>query len=76
VVRLFNQQHCVDVDGTEGRPMSFCSKCKQECSSVERDFGYGSYDYFGAKGCHTHWEWVSECCEEEILEELDEDDTI
>lgn len=56
--------------------MSFCSKCKQECSSVERDFGYGSYDYFGAKGCHTHWEWVSECCEEEILEELDEDDTI
>jgi hypothetical protein len=44
---------------------------------VERDFGYGRTEYWGAVSSHENWQWVSECCDGDVLsekelEELDE----
>lgn len=47
----------------------FCSECKQEAEPVQRDFGVGSYEYWGAKGNHQKLRWVSECCDGELVSE-------
>lgn len=45
----------------------YCSECRRPCDSVDRDYGYGPYEYWGAKGCHTNWQTVSRCCEGDVL---------
>lgn len=54
-----------------------CSECRKPCRSVERNFGYGRTEYWGAIASHDNWLWVSECCDGDVLsekemEELDE----
>jgi hypothetical protein len=39
------------------------------------DFGYGRYEYFGAVGFHVSMEEVSECCEWDVTEKEEEDDS-
>ncbi len=50
----------------------FCSECKKPCQEVERDFGIGAYEYWGATGSHHNWQWVSECCDGDVVDSLDE----
>ena len=57
--------------------MMYCSECRRPCREVERNFGIGSYEFWGQKGSQDNWQWVSECCDgdvltEEQLEEIDE----
>jgi hypothetical protein len=47
----------------------FCSVCGKPCRSVNRDFGFGSTEYWGAVGTHTQIVTVSECCDGDLLNE-------
>jgi len=51
-----------------------CSECRQPCRDVERDFGIGAYEYWGARGVDTNLQLVSECCDGDLLtpEEFEE----
>jgi hypothetical protein len=40
-----------------------CSECKQPAEFSLEDFGIGAYEFWGARGTHHDWQWVSECCE-------------
>lgn len=56
--------------------MMFCSECLEPCKSVERNFGIGGYEFWGATGSDDNWQEVSKCCDgdlltEEELQELD-----
>ena len=62
MANLFNQKY-------------YCGECSKECDWVELDYGIGSYEFWGARGCHTNLQTVSKCCEGDIygdpeLEEL------
>jgi hypothetical protein len=50
----------------------FCSECRKPCESVQRDFGYGRTEFWGAVSTHVNLQWVSECCDGDLLEELEE----
>jgi hypothetical protein len=52
----------------------FCSECLQPCDGVERDFGIGAYEFWGAAGSNHNWQEVSECCDGDLLEELPEEE--
>ncbi len=57
--------------------MTICSVCMKPCDTVERDFGYGVTEFWGAISCHTNIHTVSKCCDgdpidEKDLEEIDE----
>lgn len=52
----------------------FCSECKKECVAVRRDFGYGKTEYWGAISTHANWQTVSECCDGDLLEKLEEEE--
>ena len=39
-----------------------CSECKQSANFGLEDFGIGAYEYWGARGTHHDYQWVSECC--------------
>ena len=52
----------------------YCSYCKQECDVEEVDEGIGAYEYWGATGFHHNWQTVSECCEEDVLEEIEDEE--
>jgi hypothetical protein len=45
----------------------YCSECRQLCADVERDFGVGSYEYWGADGCDSNVKRVSECCDGDLI---------
>ena len=40
-----------------------CSDCKQSADFKLEDFGIGAYEYWGARGTHHDYQWVSTCCE-------------
>ena len=44
----------------------YCGECAQECDAVERDFGIGAYEFWGARGCHTNIQTVSDCCDGDV----------
>lgn len=44
----------------------YCGECRKECQTVERDFGIGSYEFWGAPGVHKNIHTVSECCDGDI----------
>jgi len=51
----------------------YCSECRRPCREVERDFGYGRTEYWGATSTHTNVQAVSQCCDGDLLskEEID-----
>ena len=51
-----------------------CSECLKPCKDVQRDFGIGAYEYWGASGSDSNWQWVSACCDGDLLnpEQYDE----
>jgi hypothetical protein len=53
----------------------FCSECRKPCVKIRRDYGIGSYEYWGATGVHHNWQTVSECCEEDVLEEIEDEES-
>lgn len=56
------------------KPYYYCSECRQLCHDVERDFGVGTYEYWGATGVDSRVARVSECCDGDLLtpEEFEE----
>lgn len=44
----------------------FCTSCGDECDIIHVDFGYGDYEYWGARGTHSDKQPVSDCCENEV----------
>jgi hypothetical protein len=44
----------------------YCSECRKECQAVERDFGIGGYEFWGARGNDTNIQTVSECCDGDL----------
>jgi hypothetical protein len=51
----------------------FCSECHKPCEGVERDFGIGAYEFWGATGSDHNWLEVSECCDGDLLDEIPEE---
>jgi hypothetical protein len=53
---------------------SYCAECHKECDTVELDYGFGSYEFWGARGTHSNIQTVSTCCEADVLskDELEE----
>ncbi len=51
-----------------------CSECRKHCVEVQRDFGYGMTEYWGAVSSHENLQWVSKCCDGDLIYELEEDD--
>jgi len=51
----------------------YCSECRRPCREVERDFGFGRTEYWGATSTHTNVQSVSQCCDGDLLtkEEID-----
>jgi hypothetical protein len=54
----------------------FCSECKKPCREVKRDFGIGAYEYWGQSGSDHNWQWVSHCCDGDLLDEIEEDEEV
>lgn len=52
----------------EDMPSGICEDCGEVCTAVMRDFGIGSYEFWGARGVHTDYQPVSPCCEAPIVE--------
>lgn len=44
-----------------------CSECRKPCNAVERDFGIGGYEFWGARGCDVNLQTVSDCCDGDPL---------
>ena len=51
-----------------------CSECRKSCNEVRRNFGHGRTEYWGAISYHDNWQSVSDCCDEDLIYELEEDD--
>lgn len=45
-----------------------CDCCGKYTRAAWRDMGYGAYEYWGARGVHHDWCWVSPCCDADIVE--------
>lgn len=43
-----------------------CSVCRELCNDVERDFGIGAYEFWGAPGTDSNIQRVSQCCDGEV----------
>ena len=46
-----------------------CSECGEENEGQLLDFGIGSYEYFGSRGFHSDVQFVSTCCEADLLDD-------
>lgn len=49
-----------------GRP--HCKSCGNPCKASWRDFGIGGYEYGSEHGNHQDWQYVSECCEDRVVD--------
>jgi len=52
----------------------YCAHCLKECGTTTIDEGIGSYEYWGATGVDIRLVEVSDCCEDDLLDELPEDE--
>lgn len=52
--------------------MVWCKECKKEARTVERDFGIGSYEFWGATGVDSNVLEVTECCDGDWVYEASE----
>jgi hypothetical protein len=50
-----------------------CSECKKPCKEARRNFGIGAYEFWGAAGSQDNWQWVSHCCDGDLVYELEEE---
>ncbi len=41
----------------------YCSECNEPNDGENMDFGIGSYEFWGQRGCDTNIQFVSTCCE-------------
>lgn len=69
ITNTFNMKPRIDPDDV---PYGYCSECKEKCFGVFRDMGIGPYEYWGTNYVDERWEWVSPCCEGEIMERLED----
>lgn len=51
-----------------------CSECKEPCKEVRRNFGRGLTEYWGSVSADDNWLWVSECCDAEVVELIEEEE--
>jgi hypothetical protein len=49
----------------------YCSECRRPCREVERDFGFGRTEFWGAVATHSNVHSVSECCDGDLLTKED-----
>lgn len=47
----------------------FCSECGKPCKAVDRDFGFGTTEFWGAMSTHINVHTVSHCCDGDVLDE-------
>lgn len=47
----------------------YCGECGKLCNDVERDFGIGGYEFWGAYGYDSNVQVVSECCDGDLFED-------
>lgn len=45
----------------------YCGECAKECNPVQRDFGYGRTEFWGAVSVHANVHTVSDCCDGDIF---------
>lgn len=53
----------------EDVPEGYCESCGLPCIGVEHDDGIGPYEYWGQKGNHHDYVFLSNCCEAAILDQ-------
>lgn len=77
--RLFE----VDIDDYRDRAdcddegvYGYCPECECNVRSVRRDFGIGSYEYWGSHGVHHDWREVCPTCEGDLSNPIDEDEEL
>lgn len=51
---------------------SFCADCCRPAEGHLVDFGIGPYEHFGQRGVDVNKQWVSTCCDAEIVENTPE----
>jgi len=49
----------------------YCRECGREAAEEPRDFGIGSYEFWGSPGVHEDWQLVSPCCEAEVVDSIE-----
>lgn len=47
----------------------YCGECKKKCEYQELDYGYGVTEYWGSTSNHVCIERVSKCCEGDLFED-------
>jgi hypothetical protein len=52
----------------------YCVFCRQECTVEIVDEGIGVYEYWGAPGVDVQLTEVSDCCGEDVTDELEDED--
>ena len=52
----------------------YCAGCLKECDAITIDEGIGAYEYWGDKGVDIRLVEVSDCCEDDLLDELPEEE--
>ena len=45
-----------------------CSSCGKPCKKVRVDEGMGRVEHFGNISFHHEWLWLSDCCNESLLD--------
>jgi hypothetical protein len=45
-----------------------CDECGKEAEGKWADFGYGPGEFWGRPYNDVNWQWVSTCCEADILD--------
>lgn len=51
-----------------------CSECGERCCEVPIDIGIGQYEYWGYKSVHRDIQYLSPCCEADVVDAPQEAD--
>ena len=49
--------------------MNLCTTCNKECDGKWIDVGIGPYEFWGQKCTDKDVQYLSECCEAEVIDE-------
>jgi hypothetical protein len=63
-----------EYDPRDDAEKGYCAGCHEWVTGTLVDYGIGDYEYWGCRGTHVDLEWVSPCCEEELLNKLPEEE--
>ena len=58
----------------EAGPTGFCKCCGEKCTGITVDFGIGPYEYGSIRSVDVRLEMVSDCCEDEIVDDIEDVD--